>query len=680
MSDKVIITKSKIDNLAQTINNKAGTTGSKTINQMIDTVNNINLTEPIAPITWSQVNPVAAAYLAAANYDPADYSTSIIDNYANQSTAYRKDQPIGVTVQVSTGELLVVDAQGRRQKKSVTAGTETIYNLVPGAADYLVQQDGIIGSCGHLIPTGALRMIAAPSAINVRDLGGWACDGGTIKYGKLFRGGALSASARGVLVDYLGIAVDLDLRGATEAGITASPLGDDIEFVCPTNYAWYSLTNTATLTEVLRCIFDAVAIGKPLYFHCAAGADRTGTIACITELLLGVAQGDVDKDYELTSLAGSSYIRKRTYASSNNTAGANWQGLINEISALEGSTMRDKIVNWVYSLGFTAAEINAFRAAMIDGTPETVTPIVHTYTITNTLSNATSDTSEASVEQNKTYKAKISAAKGYVISDIQIKMGGTDITNQVWDGNETNLWRPVTLTLTKCVADNSCRAVINGQAYACTLTADAGYTLDRATVSIKMGGVDVSTYYKDGIIAIPKVTGDLEITVTAVASASPYTNQIAISTEEASDAIYNNGLGYKLSTRFNSSASEAALTSGTSPAWVTGMIPVKAGDVIRMKNCYIDPDGTAAVYGQAPGGLNCMYFTGNKSNLNRNLMGAWNTFSGDSNILAGDLQVDSAGNVIGFTLKSTSFTYTYIRLCLGGDAETAIITINEEIT
>ena len=195
-----------------------------------------------------------------------------------------------------------------------------------------------------------------------------------------------------------------------------------------------------------------------------------------------------------------------------------------------------------------------------------------------------------------------------------------------------------------------------------------------------MGGVDVSTYYKDGIIAIPKVTGDLEITVTAVASASPYTNQIAISTEEASDAIYNNGLGYKLSTRFNSSASEAALTSGTSPAWVTGMIPVKAGDVIRMKNCYIDPDGTAAVYGQAPGGLNCMYFTGNKSNLNRNLMGAWNTFSGDSNILAGDLQVDSAGNVIGFTLKSTSFTYTYIRLCLGGDAETAIITINEEIT
>ena len=464
---KVLITKSKLDTLAQHINDKTGASGAMTIAEMQAAVDDI--VTPNAPVTWSQVNPVAAAYLAAADYDPADYSVSIIDNYANQSTAYRKDWPTGADVQVSTGDLLVVDTQGRRQKKSVTGGTETIYNLAPGAADYLVQQGGIIGGCGHLIPTGALRMIAAPSAINVRDLGGWACDGGTIKYGKLFRGGALSASARGVLVDYLGIAVDLDLRGATEAGITASPLGDDVEFVCPSTYAMYSLANTAALTEVLRCIFNAVALGKPLYFHCAAGADRTGTIACIVELLLGVAQGDVDKDYELTSFYT---LRARNGSYQGGTL--TWAGLMSEISALEGSTMRDKIVNWVYSLGFTAAEINAFRAAMIDGAPETVTPLTHTYSITSTLSNATSDNSETSVEQNKAYSAKIFAAKGYVISDVKVKMGGTDITSQVWDGSETNLYRSVSLTLTNCVADNSRRAVIDGQAYACTLTADAG--------------------------------------------------------------------------------------------------------------------------------------------------------------------------------------------------------------
>lgn len=609
---------------------------------------------PNAPVTWSQVNPVAAAYLAAANYDPADYSTSIIDNYANQSTAYRKDQPTGADVQVSAGDLLVVDAQGRRQKKSVTGGTETIYNLVPGAADYLVQQDGIIGSCGHLIPTGTLRMIAAPSAINVRDLGGWVCDGGTIKYGKLFRGGALSAAARGVLVDYLGIAVDLDLRGTAEAGITASPLGDDIEFVCPSTYAMYSLTNTAALTEVLRCIFDAVSIGKLLYFHCAVGADRTATVACIVELLLGVAQGDVDKDYELTSFYT---LRARNGSYQGGTL--TWAGLMSEISALEGSTMRDKIVNWVYSLGFTAAEINAFRAAMIDGTPETVTPIVHTYTITSTLSNATSDNSEVSVEQNKGYKAKISAAKGYVISDVRIKMGDTDITNQVWDGDETNLWHPVTLTLTKCVANNSRHAVIDGQAYACTLTADADYTLDGATVSITMGGVDVSTYYKNGIIAIPKVTGNLEITVNAVMQGPAYENLL--------DTVgYLDGKRVSLNSGLPKDAANRVFL-GT----IDGGIPCTYMDIIRVKGLtYPNSDDETVCIGIFIDGI-WGTAVGGKATYLKNTRFKTNWF---------EYAVDDAG-VLSVTIINNESTVTGLRLNgIGTTGANVIITKNQEIT
>ena len=30
---------------------------------------------------------------------------------------------------------------------------------------------------------------------NVRDLGGWSCDGGTVKYGKLFRGSELKSAS-----------------------------------------------------------------------------------------------------------------------------------------------------------------------------------------------------------------------------------------------------------------------------------------------------------------------------------------------------------------------------------------------------------------------------------------------------------------------------------------------------
>ena len=56
--------------------------------------------------------------------------------------------------------------------------------------------------------------------------------------------------------------------------------------------------------------------GKPVYFHCAAGRDRTGTIAALVLALLGVREGDIARDYELTyfapdewSMSGSSGSR-----------------------------------------------------------------------------------------------------------------------------------------------------------------------------------------------------------------------------------------------------------------------------------------------------------------------------------------------------------------------------------
>ena len=60
------------------------------------------------------------------------------------------------------------------------------------------------------------------------------------------------------------------------------------------------LTSPKLLKRTLTDIFDCVAKDEPVYFHCYAGADRTGTIALILEALLGMSQSDIDKDYELT--------------------------------------------------------------------------------------------------------------------------------------------------------------------------------------------------------------------------------------------------------------------------------------------------------------------------------------------------------------------------------------------
>lgn len=77
----------------------------------------------------------------------------------------------------------------------------------------------------------------------------------------------------------------------------------------------------------------------------------------------------------------------------------------------------------------------------------------------------------------------------------------------------------ITNTLTHCTTSNSAAAVTKNAAYSATITAAAGYTLTGATVSITMGGTDItSTAYSNGVISIASVTGALVISVSAVES------------------------------------------------------------------------------------------------------------------------------------------------------------------
>ena len=76
----------------------------------------------------------------------------------------------------------------------------------------------------------------------------------------------------------------------------------------------------------------------------------------------------------------------------------------------------------------------------------------------------------------------------------------------------------VTNTLTNVTSDNSDAYVMPNAAYSATLTADEGYTL--SIVNVTMGGTDVTdTVYADGVITIEAVTGALVVTATAEAAA-----------------------------------------------------------------------------------------------------------------------------------------------------------------
>lgn len=419
---KKLYEEASVQDIAAAIREKNGGTETYKIAQMGAAVRALSGSEAIE---WHQCPEAVRNYLANVTYDPSDYSTSQIANYAPAAAVKSNTKPIGESV------------DGK------TFYNETPNVLTPFATNH---------KAGTLKPLDTLRWLNTPKAINVRDLGGWACDGGTVRYGLLIRGGEVFAADRDVLVGACGVRHELNLRGAEEANRTASTLGSDVWFCCPTNFVWYSLADKATWKEILLYVIEAVTHNEPVYFHCSAGADRTGTVACLLEALLGMSRSDIDKDYELTCF----HTGTGTDAEARRRNETDWKNLIAQIDQHAGDTFRDKAVNFATSCGVPVSKINAFRAAMSTGMPETITGGAHT--ITNSLTHVSTSNAATQVEDQGSYTA--------------------------------------------------------------TLTADVDYTIQ--TVTITMGGVDVSSYYANGVITIPNVIGD--VVITAVAAATVYSD------------------------------------------------------------------------------------------------------------------------------------------------------------
>ena len=80
---------------------------------------------------------------------------------------------------------------------------------------------------------------------------------------------------------------------------------------------------------------------------------------------------------------------------------------------------------------------------------------------------------------------------------------------------EDNVYYSITETLSHVTSDNELVSIIKDGAFEAEYTASAGYTLEGATISVTMGGTDVTaTAYEDGKVSIAKVTGNLVIAIT----------------------------------------------------------------------------------------------------------------------------------------------------------------------
>lgn len=92
------------------------------------------------------------------------------------------------------------------------------------------------------------------------------------------------------------------------------------------------------------------------------------------------------------------------------------------------------------------------------------------------------------------------------------------LSNTESGGGDTPTIKTYTITnkLTKCSNSNTNTNVNENTNYVATITPTNGYTLTGASVNVTMGGADItSTSYKNGTINIPKVTGNVVITINA---------------------------------------------------------------------------------------------------------------------------------------------------------------------
>lgn len=638
---KKLYEEASVQDIANAIREKNGTTTKYKVSEMGAAVRAISGSEAVE---WHQCPEAVRNYLAAVTYDPSDYSTSQIANYAPATAVVSNYKPIGKTID-----------------------GETYYNNVPNVRSPFATEN----AAGTLKPLDALRWIKtrenSAEAWNVRDLGGWSCDGGSVKYGLLIRGGKLSAADRAVLVGEMGIQHDLDLRGREGGGsgdepeMTESPLGNDVWYTRTQQYAWYALTPVATWQAYFRCVIDAVTHREPVYFHCTAGADRTGTLACVLEGILGMSQSDIDKDYELTTF----YSGSGSDANARRRNETDWKGLINAINAVSGETFRDKCVHFaVGTCGMTMADINAFRAAMIDGTPETL----HWYqTITKNLTGCTISNNASQVDYGEAYTATIAAESGKTITSVVVKMGGVDITATAYTAGSgainiakvtgavtitavaimPSVTYTITLNLTNCASSNTATSIAENASYTTTLSPTGGYK-KLGTITVTMGGVDISASAVSGsTITIAHVTGDIVITCAAV-----ITNII--------DTI-----GISANTRLSTSSGENRTQSGYAAIGANkdaaSLIHLTAGDTLRVKGVSLPASNdsfSAIVLYNASGTFS------NSTYLHNGL--GWN-----------NLTFNNSGN--GVVITSGGDHYFRISL-ICADASAVIATINEEIT
>jgi protein-tyrosine phosphatase len=214
----------------------------------------------------------------------------------------------------------------------------------PVAADHAVHAEGLVSAALRLTDVGSrrayvsLRAAGSPPVVvaerrvpftgitNLRDLGGVPTASGAVtRWGQVFRADALHKLTADDLVAFrdLGVVTVYDLRGDVERTEFPGPVASlhvpivgrprdvvppppppemstrDGEEMLRDMYVGALVHSAAEIGGILGALADPAR--TPAVFHCHGGKDRTGIVAAVLLLALGVDREAVLDDYEATS-------------------------------------------------------------------------------------------------------------------------------------------------------------------------------------------------------------------------------------------------------------------------------------------------------------------------------------------------------------------------------------------
>ena len=339
--------------------------------------------QPEEPDAILVTNQYVQKYLEEVTYKGIDGETTKILGYPGGGPGEADIPPthtVTWTSDATAGSLKLHIWEGSWSRDySLSAGTtsQSMTNLVPGK-EYKWTVSSV--SAGKVVAEGSFKtkgllhqVYFQPNGRNARDLGGWKGLGGkTLAFRKLYRGGAIHASRTDDIgkaeFRAQGIKAEVDLREASSVP-SKSPMGNDIAFFAPgfeSGYNHMIRDNKPKTKETFCFVVQCLRENKPVYFHCSAGRDRTGTLAVLLEGALGVSESDMAKDYELTYFSPEDWsMYKGEYGHIINAY--SFQSIYETIfKETDSGTYQERIVKYLLQIGVPQKDIDDLRAIMLE--------------------------------------------------------------------------------------------------------------------------------------------------------------------------------------------------------------------------------------------------------------------------------------------------------------------------